>query len=85
MTEVNIRVFLLTVGTRTVVRVTYFYPLQPPNALAETRTVIIFQNLPAIGIRPNNFVNSMTDFIGLSPYRRGENVTIITIVLPARL
>ena len=39
----------LAVGTRTVVRVVYFYSLQIPNALAETRTVIMFPNLPAIG------------------------------------
>ena len=82
MTDLNIRVFLLTVGTRSVVRVTFFYPLQPPNTFAETRTVIMFQNLPSIGLRPDNFVNSMTDFIGLSPYRRGENGAIIKIVLP---
>ena len=74
----------LTVGARTVVRVIYFYPLQPPNAFAETRTVIMFPNLPAIGLRPNNFVINMTDCIGLSPYRRGENDTIITTVLLAR-
>ena len=84
MADVNIRVFLLTVSIRTVARVTFFYPLQPPNALAETRTVIIFQNLPAIGLRPKNFVNNMTDYIGLFPYRRGENVTIVTIILLAK-
>ena len=84
MADVNIRVFLLTVGTRLVVRVTFFYPLQLPNALAEIRTVIMFQSLPAIGPRRNNFVKNMTYYIGLSPYRTRENVAIMTIVLPAR-
>ena len=79
----NVHLTLLTVGTRTAVIVVYTYPLHPTNAFEETRTVIMFPNLPAIGLRPNNFVINMTYFIGLSPYGIEENVAIIINVVLA--
>ena len=62
----------------------YIYTLHPTNAFADTRTVIMFPNLSAIGLRPNNFVINKTDFIGLSPYGIEDNDTIIINVALAR-
>ena len=44
----------------------------------------MFPNLPATGLRPNNLVLNMTYFIGLSPYRIGDNATIIINVALVR-
>ena len=70
----------LTVGTRTAVEVIYTYPLRPPYALAETRTVIMFPNLPAIGLRPYKAPNIL-DYIRPYLYRIRQPVMTVVNVL----
>ena len=76
-TQIHLK--LLTVGSRTAVRVHYRYPLQPRNVLPQSGTIIMFPNLPSVEYRPSLILN-MTHYLGLSPYRRGPNVTTIVNV-----